>query len=217
LINVCYFIGINKLVSTQKILQLGNDHISAAAVNIFNIFGINNGCVKIFLIFIVISIIGIVNGFYMGNVQLVHSLAVRNMLLCSKKLMVTNKKDVPLNSSIFVFLLITFWSAVNYLSFKFRLLADSDIAEVIVVISYFMFSLLYIQVIKLFFKKKIRSFFKGFFNPTMALIGAFVFILQCLILNTKIFFLYFVLSMLLFFTAIKFYSSKKIDNVNKMK
>ena len=79
LVYISYFIGITTLVGPSKVMELGDSHVSFAATMLLGNFG-----AKILLIFVVISIMGTLNGIILGSIRLPHALAERGMYPNSK-------------------------------------------------------------------------------------------------------------------------------------
>ena len=72
IIYILYFVGISIYLGPETIMALGDEHVYLAARNIFGHLGS-----KILLTFVVISIIGTVNGLIIGMIRQPYSLAIR--------------------------------------------------------------------------------------------------------------------------------------------
>jgi APA family basic amino acid/polyamine antiporter len=165
-------------------MELKDAHVYLAASKLLGDFG-----AKIILIFVIISVMGTVNGLVLGFIRLPYSLALRDgMFPLSNKLKVVNEKfNMPVNSSVLCYILTIIWTVVHYLTTKQNLLANSDISEISIVMSYMFYILLYYNVFKLFRKGVIKSIWKGIIVPIMATIGS-LFILSSGIQNTLFFY-----------------------------
>lgn len=165
-----YLMGISALVGPEQIIALGDEHVNVAANMLFGSSG-----AKIILTFVVISVLGTVNGLILGGMRLPYSLANRNMFPNSKKVsLISEKLDVPIFSSIIMFIVCLIWYIVHYLVFEYSLLQGSDISEIAIVMNYVCYIALYFGVIKLFKKGEIKSKISGLFNPIMATIGSLI-------------------------------------------
>ncbi len=163
-----YFIGISILVGPEQIMALGDSHVNVAAQQLIGTYG-----AKIVLIFIVISVLGTVNGFVLGFIRLPYSLAIKGYLPFADKI---GKKheglDSPVNSAIFAFIITIVWGIVNYYVMLNGI--NLDVSEISIVTSYVLYIALYISVIKLFRKKEIKSVSKGLVIPSIAICGSLI-------------------------------------------
>ena len=185
---ILYFVGITSYVGAEQVMALGDAHVEFAAANLFGpMFA------KIITVFVIISVMGTVNGIVLGFIRMPYSMSLRdNMMPFSKKLSVlSDKYDIPVNSSLFAFAIGLFWYVVHFLTLKFALLPNSDISEISITISYLLYIPLYYQVFKLYRKGDIKSVWRGVICPFMALVGS-VFILSGGMQN-PLFFAYFVI------------------------
>lgn len=71
---IFYFTGISVLLGPEEIMRLGDNHVNAAVTMVFGEAG-----AKVFLIFVIISVLGTLNGFTLGSLRMPYSLAIRNM------------------------------------------------------------------------------------------------------------------------------------------
>ena len=121
--------------------------------------------------------LGTLNGLTLGCIRMPYSLAIRNMFPFSKSLSKTSDKfnGMPVNSAIFVFIMVLIWTIIRF--FSHSLFEVDDISEVFVSISYLNYIFLYVVLFKLAKKGEIKSKFIGYFVPVMAIIGSFIIIL----------------------------------------
>ena len=170
IVYVLYFVGISMYIGPETIMSLGDAHVDLAANNLLGPWG-----AKIVLIFVIISIMGTINGLTLGMIRLPHSLSVRNMFPKSK---VINKIDekllMPVNSAIVAFIIAIVWYIAHYLTTKFGLLPNSDISEISITMSYTMYILLYVKVIQLGRQGKISGIWNTIINPVLAIIGSLI-------------------------------------------
>lgn len=199
IIYVTYFVGISSYLGPEVVMQLGDSHVSVAASQL-----VSPWFAKMMVVFVIISVMGTVNGLVTGFIRMPYSLAIRqNMLPYARKLSYLNKHQIPVYSAMFAFILSICWMFVHYLTTKFNLLYNSDVSEISIAISYVLYLCLYYQVYKLYKQNKITSKFKGVVCPLLATIGSFI-ILSGGIQN-KLFILYAFICGLVIYLARLFY------------
>ncbi|CAI3692677.1 putative amino acid/polyamine transporter [Clostridium neonatale] len=170
IIYILYFVGISIYLGPETIMALEDEHVYLAARNIFGHFGS-----KILLTFVVISIIGTVNGLIIGMIRQPYSLAIRGMFPCKDKISkVDEKLYIPVNSAIVGFVISIFWLAIHYITTKLSMMGNSDISEISVAMSYLLYIILYVKVLKFGINKEIKSIFIGIITPILAIIGALI-------------------------------------------
>ena len=202
LIYIAYFVGISMYVGPENIIAIGDAHVAYAANNLLGNLGS-----KIILIFVIISVLGTLNGIALGSIRMPNILAKKNMIPYANTYSTNSKKyGLSIHSTILSFALTILWTIIHYLSVKFDLLPNSDVSEIAVIFSYIVYIVLYIQVIKLAFRGSIQGFFRGKFNPIMGIIGSTVVLLGSL--SNPIIFLYFAIFLILVTSAIIFYKYK---------
>lgn len=168
---VMYFIGINKMLGPEYIMSVGNRAINVAGNKVF---GGQYG-EKILLIFVIISVLGVINGVILGAIKM-------PSILRNKKMFPGFREDfeekVTLKSCVVPFLTFVFWSVVNYIFFKFKVLAvGSDVSSISIVFSYVFYTLLYVKVMKMRKSGEIHSNIKGYVFPILAIVGALIIII----------------------------------------
>ena len=144
---------------------------------------------KIFLVFIVVSVLGTLNGLILALIRMPYSLALRNLIPGSKVLAKTNKAcgDMPVNSAILAFAIGMFWLVVHYFTMEMGM--RGDVSEISICVSYLNYILLYVVVIKLARKGEIKSKFMGYVVPVLAMFGSCVILLGSITHEYFIFFL----------------------------
>lgn len=168
---VLYFVGISALIGPETIMEQGDGSAFTAATTLFGNIG-----AKIILIFVVISVLGTVNGITLGFIRMPYSLALRNMVPGSAWLKKENEKlnGMPLNSAFLAYALSLLWMAIHYITQKLGM--RGDVSEIAIGVSYLNYIVLYFAVIKLANKGEIRSLLKGYVIPILATIGSLVII-----------------------------------------
>ncbi len=198
IVYVLYFVGISMYIGPETIMSLGDAHVDLAANNLLGPWG-----AKIVLIFVIISIMGTINGLTLGMIRLPHSLSVRNMFPKSK---VINKIDekllMPVNSAIVAFIIAIVWYIAHYLTTKFGLLPNSDISEISITMSYTMYILLYVKVIQLGRQGKISGIWNTIINPILAIIGSLIILFGSM--GNQLFWIYAAFCLLVMLLAVLF-------------
>lgn len=164
-----YFIGITSLVGVNTVMEQGNESVYTAANEVFGAIG-----AKLILVFVVISIIGTLNGLILAFIQLPYSLAIRNMIPGSKQLTKMSKRfgQMPVYSALFALALSLIWLGINYLTQKASMIGD--VSEVPIGLSYVMFIMLYLTVIRLGKKGEIKGKFMAYVVPSLAIVGSII-------------------------------------------
>lgn len=167
-IYVLYFVGISTFLGADTVMSLGDAHVNEAAFKLFGSFG-----AKIILIFVIISVLGTVNGVVIGMMRLPYSLAIRNMFPNSNKFdTISQKYGISLSSAILTYIINMIWMVIHYITQKYNLLPNSDVSEISIVTNYAGFILMYVAVIKLARRGEIKSKFMGYIVPILATVGS---------------------------------------------
>ena len=128
------------------------------------------------VVFVIISVMGTVNGLVTGYMRMPYSLALRKGMFPWEAQLkkVDEKLDIPVYSAIFAFLVCTIWMVIHYLCTRFNILPNSDVSEIAISMAYMLYIVLYYQVYQLYRRKEIKSFFKGVICPLLATLGSFI-------------------------------------------
>lgn len=166
-----YFVGITSYLGVDQVMALGDAHVSVAASAL-----LGNTFAKMIVVFVIISVMGTVNGLVTGYMRMPYSLALRKgMFLWEAQLKkVDEKLDIPVYSTIFAFVVCTIWMVIHYLCTRFNILPNSDVSEIAISMAYMLYIVLYYQVYQLYRRKEIKSFFKGVICPLLATLGSFI-------------------------------------------
>ncbi|MCQ2969793.1 MAG: APC family permease [Clostridium sp.] len=201
IVYLLYFVGISIYIGPETIMSLGDSHVDLVANNLFGVWGS-----KIILVFVIISIIGTVNGLIMGLIRLPYSLAIRNMFPKSEVFSEVNEKNkMPINSVIISFLITVTWLVVHYFTTKTGILLNSDISEISITISYVLYALLYVKVLQLGINKEIKSTFRGIINPILALCGSAIILFGSI--GNSLFWIYALICLVILLSAVMFWRS----------
>lgn len=201
-----YFIGISSYLGADTIVASGDNHVELAATNL-----IGPWAAKGIIICIIISVSATANGFMTGLFQLPYSLAIRNMLPCSKQLSKINEKyDTPILSCFLGALIVLFWIAIHYVTQAYNLLPNSDISEIAITLNYVLFIALYYDVFRKGMNGEIKGFFKSKFNPIMAIIGSLIILYVGL--QNKLFILYVAICVCILMSGYLYYKRNTKDS-----
>ncbi len=168
IIYIIYFTGISSYLGAEKVIALGDGSVEAVAVWLFN-----PTIAKAFLVFVVMSVMGTLNGLILGFIQLPYSLAIRKFIPLQKIFSQVNTKfNMPIYSWILSFGITLFWLLLHYIAMKTGILWGMDISEISIVVSYLLYIVLYYQVFKFRRQGKIKSIFFGLISPIFATMGS---------------------------------------------
>lgn len=203
LIYVSYFVGISILVGPEKIMTLGDGHVDVAANMLFGPWG-----AKIILTFVVISILGTVNGLIMGHTRLPYSLAIRGMFPNSKSVKnVSETLGMPILSSIIAFCISLVCLVIHYITQKYNYLPNGDISEISITVNYLLYILLYFKVFRMGLNNEVKGLWRGKLNPILATIGSLIILFGSI--SNPLFVHYLLICLVIIIAAIVFYKIKK--------
>lgn len=170
LIYVLYFVGISIYVGPEQIMALGDAHVDVAANGIFGPLGGN-----IIITFVVISIVGTLNGLILGYIRMPYSLAIRNMIPNSKGISIINEKlSVSIKSALLSYIVSLIWLIVHYITQKYNLMPNGDVSEISIAVNYLLYILLYFKVFKMGLEGEVKGIWKGKINPILATLGSII-------------------------------------------
>lgn len=195
LIYVLYFVGISIYVGPEQIMALGDAHVDVAANGIFGPLG-----GKIIITFVVISIIGTLNGLILGYIRMPYSLAIRNMIPNSKSISIINEKlSVSIKSALLSYIVSFIWLLVHYITQKYNLMPNGDVSEISIVVNYLLYILLYFKVFKMGISGEVKGIWRGRINPILATLGSIITLVGSF--SNPLLILYFLISFTVLITA----------------
>jgi APA family basic amino acid/polyamine antiporter len=167
MIYVGYFLGMSSLIGPDQILSQGDASVYLASGKLFGELG-----AKAVLVFVIISVLGTVNGLVLAFIRMPYSLALRNMIPASKKLSRENAGlgGMPVNSALLAYLLSVIWMLIHYITQKTGM--RGDVSEIAIGISYLNYLVLYFAVMRLKRNGEIRGVGKGYVIPLLAGAGS---------------------------------------------
>lgn len=165
---IVFFLGITKILGVDYILSTKDQAINKVGELLLGAYG-----AKIILIFIVISVLGVVNGLVLGSIRMPQALASKNMIPAAKRVSVIHKRlQISLPSLQISFFTALIWLIIHYISQKIDLFRGGDISEIAIVFSYASYIILYIKVLKMKTEGIVKGFFMGYICPIFAIAGA---------------------------------------------
>ncbi|MEG1732222.1 MAG: APC family permease, partial [Longicatena sp.] len=172
-IYLAYFIGVSALAGPEMILS-GQDPLQMVATTIFGAMGM-----KIVMVFVIISVLGTLNGIILGYIRLPYALALRGEILMSNTLRKVNKKyDIPFASAIFTLVMSLIWLGLHWLSveganvYGMHIFAGLEVDNLPIVSTYIFNGLLYLAVLIKGIEGKKLNVAQRFIFPLLALLGA---------------------------------------------
>lgn len=173
-----YFLGLNNLLGSEFIMSMKDSAVNTAG----NILLGPNGA-TIINVFVIISILGVVNGLTLGSLRVPQTLASKNMLPASERIERINQRiQLSWGSCAISFALSAFWMVIHYITQKLGIL-KGDISDIAIVFSYACYALLYVKVIRMKLSGEIKSAFKGIICPVFALMGSAIIVIGGVVSN----------------------------------
>ncbi|MDR2817615.1 MAG: APC family permease [Oscillospiraceae bacterium] len=168
---VLYFVGMCFYLGPQEILARGDGYVLVAATKFLGKYGGN-----VIMTFIIVSVMGALNGNIMSALRFVAPLAERRIFPGAN---VFSKSSGKLCASkaafILVFILSSVFSFVTYLLKQTGMIDPGfDFTEFAISSCYLLYILLYAQAVRLKRTGEIKSAFRGYVCPIMAMFGALV-------------------------------------------
>ncbi|MGP6147492.1 APC family permease [Jeotgalibaca sp. A122] len=142
---LAYFLGMVAIVGPEYILQHRDNTIYEIGQILF---GEQGG--TLILSFILIAVLGVVNGLVLGVLRMPQSMATKGMLPKSDKIKVINDKTQLSPSAAVLSITISVgWMVIHYLTQKLGVLSGGDVSEIAIVFSYITYIWLYMKVFQL--------------------------------------------------------------------
>ncbi|MGP6140613.1 APC family permease [Jeotgalibaca sp. A127] len=142
---LAYFLGMVAIVGPEYILQHRDNTIYEIGQILF---GEQGG--TLILSFILIAVLGVVNGLVLGVLRMPQSMATKGMLPKSDKIKVINDKTQLSPSAAVLSISISVgWMVIHYLTQKLGVLSGGDVSEIAIVFSYITYIWLYMKVFQL--------------------------------------------------------------------
>ncbi len=208
IVYVSYFVGISLYVGPQNMVSMGDAHMAYAATNLFGVVG-----GKFVIVAILICVLGTLNGNLMGLIQMPYSLSLRKMFPKPDKFAQINKTSgSPIYSGIVALIVSIISVYINYLDKKHHFMGNSDFCEIVTVVNYLLYVMLYVKVMQLKSSGEIKGVFFGYIAPIMAIVGSGI-MLYGGIQNPKFIYV-FIVCILVILISLLFWksASQKVEN-----
>lgn len=166
---IAYYVGITSLLGTESVLAHGDSSVYIAATQLLGSFG-----AKLVLIFIVISVLGTLNGLALAYIRMPYTLASNNMFPFKKVLCKSQDENTNFSvaSGVLSLVIMLMWTIFNYVVKKLDV--SADISEVSICLSYLTYIILYFTVIRMAKRGEVQGIWKGYINPIFAIIGSII-------------------------------------------
>lgn len=191
LIYILYFTGVVHYAGETFILSMGDATINTISMDLLGPIG-----GKILMVFVVVSVLGVLNGVCLAGIRMPQALAQRGMFPKTVEEL-HPRYNINLKSSLIFYLLTLFWMVLHYFILKYNLLGGRDASEIAIVFSYTTYILLYIRLIQGYLKGQYKNFFRNFLSPILATLAAFLMVAGALLSSP-----FYVLGFLLFNTLV---------------
>ena len=203
-IYILYFFGISCFVGPDSVMSLQDEHVQVAAMQIFG-----PTFAKMIMVFVIISVIGTVNGLVTGFIRMPYLMSLRKgMFFLEKYHTKTHSRfHIPIGSAISAYIISFIWMIIHYIMTRFGLLGNSDVSEIAITMSYLFYVVLYLKVIVMYKNGEIKSFIKGIIFPICAILGSLIILTGAL--QTPMF-IYYVLFVALIYAFSQFYYRKNM-------
>lgn len=201
-----YFLGMTHILGADYILAVGDGAVTKIGQLLLGRSG-----EKVLLFFVLISVLGVVNGVILGHLRMPKALISKEMLPLPKHLTIYSPK---LNhySAIISFLTTLFWFAIHYLTQAFHLLPTGDISEIAVVFGYCFYITLYLKVFNMYRNKQLSNSFTSLIAPIFAIIGGLVIVIGGLSSNPIQMSVSFVLCAIIYWIGVAYYKRQHLIN-----
>jgi len=168
LLYLAYFISISTYLGSATVLELGDNAVYLMAEDF-----LGTAFSKLVLVFVIISVMGTVNGIVLGGIRLPYGLALRGSAIpyAAWFRKENEKLEMPVNSAIFMYIITLVWGVIHYVTTSRSLLGHSDVSEIAICASYILYLMFYWKVFCLWRKGEIKSFFRGVICPLFATFG----------------------------------------------
>lgn len=165
-----YFLGLNNILGSEYIMSLGDNVVNKAGELLLG----GNGD-KIMLIFVIIAVLGVVNGIVLGSLRMPQALASKGMVPGRRKIAAIHPRfQLSIGSCIVSFVVSLVWMGIHYITQKTGILGGSDISEIAIVFSYVCYAILYAKVLMMKKEGIITSTFKGIVCPILGIVGSII-------------------------------------------
>lgn len=168
LLYLAYFIAITTYLGSDTVLATGDNAVYLMAEQL-----LGTTFSKLILVFVIISVMGTVNGIVLGSIRLPFGLALRGSAMprAAWFAQINERFQMPIHSALFMFCMTMLWGLVHYITASRGLLGNSDVSEIAICASYLLYLRFYWKVFQLWRAGEIKSVFRGVVCPLLATVG----------------------------------------------
>lgn len=199
IVYLSYFLGMTHILGSEYILSVGDGAVTKIGELLLGRSG-----EKILLFFVLISVLGVVNGVILAHLRMPKALMTKQMLPVNQS-KTKNPKAFELYSALISFLVTISWYVIHYFTQKFGILPMGDISEIAVVFGYCFYITLYIKVFKMYRNQEIHHRFTGQIAPVLAVFGGLIIVLGGFTTSPIGLLFSFAICSLIYFAGIKSY------------
>lgn len=165
---IAYFISVSTYLGSATVLEAGDNAVYIMAEQL-----LGTTFSKLILVFVIISVMGTVNGIVLGGIRLPYGLALRGSAMPAAGWFskINDRLNMPVNSAIFMYGMAMLWGAIHYITTSRGLLGGSDVSEIAICASYLLYIVFYWKVFQMWRAGEIKSFFRGVICPIFATVG----------------------------------------------
>lgn len=165
---LAFFLGMVSIIGEESILAAGDGAINQIGTAILGASG-----EAVILVFVLIAVLGVVNGLTLGFIRLPQALAEKNMLPGSRKIkLIDSKTELSPYSALLAYGISFIWMILHYATQKSEILAGGDVSEIAIVFSYLTYTLLYFKVLQMKREGIIQNPFLGYIAPVLGMAGS---------------------------------------------
>lgn len=165
---ISYFIAISTYLGSATVLETKDNAVYIMAEQF-----LGTTFSKFILVFVIISVMGTVNGIVLGGIRLPYGLALRGSAMPAADWFskINDRLKMPVNSAIFMYGMAMLWGVIHYVTTSRGLLGGSDVSEIAICASYLLYIVFYWKVFQMWRSGEIKSLFRGVICPVFATIG----------------------------------------------
>ena len=161
-----YIFGIANVLGTAQIMQLGDSAVFVAGKLI-----LGDRLGNLLLSFVVVSMLGVLNGVNLGAIRLPQALAEKKMIPDHGISSIDPKRQLSIKSAYMVIFLEVVWAIIHFVVMKANLFNGRDVSEISIVFSYLSYVILYVFTFKML-KKEGKRF--KLLLPLLAILGSII-------------------------------------------
>lgn len=166
---ILYFHGLVRITGPELIMSLRDNALNFAVQYYFG-----KKAASFILIFVIIAILGVVNGLVIAGIRMPQALAEKSILLPRSIHIIHKDLGISLPSACVFILSLIFWLSIHYVAQSSGVLNGRDISEIAIVFNYLIYLILYLRLIQMYKRGQLHSIFKGIIFPVLASLGSLI-------------------------------------------